>query len=178
MTAGSLATWHSLERRVRAMAERLRLLESQVQELRALSEELENELTAFSDYTEKGHLTAAPMAAPRSPFPAPTVMPRAAAHRFLQDDAENKLHMDAMRYARLLVSEIELYHKVEVELGRSHHDLYARLKPQIERSREAYQKRFAGKLGKAADYFHEEILHTLAHNDLAILGAEYPGPSA
>jgi hypothetical protein len=163
---------------VRAMAERLRVLESQVQELRVLSEELENELTTFWDYTEQGRPLPPRLAAPRNPFPAPTVLPRAAAHRVLQDDAENKLHMEAMRYARLLVSEIELYHKIEVELGRSHHDLYARLKPQIERSREAYQRRFAEKVGKAADYFHEEVLHTLAHNDLAILGAEYPGPSA
>jgi hypothetical protein len=41
-----------------------------------------------------------------------------------------------------------------------------------------YEKRFGRTLGKDFDYFHEELVKTLASNDPAVLGPDYPGPSA
>jgi hypothetical protein len=92
-------------------------------------------------------------------------------------DAEQKLHRDAMRYARLLVSEIELYNRDEVEQGRSHKDLYRRLKSHIDRSRQAYESRFGPAVIGGKNYFHEEIVRTLARSDATLLGPDYPLPA-
>ncbi len=93
-------------------------------------------------------------------------------------DADQKVHRDAKRFARLLVSEIELYNKAKVADGRKNKDLYTRLKSDIERSRQTYAKRFGKTVAKQQDYFHEELVRTLAANDHSVLGSDYPGPSA
>lgn len=93
-------------------------------------------------------------------------------------EAEEKVHRDARRFSKLLVSEIELYNKTSVEEGRRNKDLYQRLKKDIDRSRETYEKRFGRTVAKQADYFHEELVRTLAENDPALLGPGYPGPMA
>jgi hypothetical protein len=93
-------------------------------------------------------------------------------------DAEQKVHKDAKRFAKLLVSEIELYNKAKVADGRKNQDLYSRLKSDIDRSRQTFEKRFGKALSKQVDYFHDELVKTLAANDSAALGPEYPGPSA
>lgn len=92
-------------------------------------------------------------------------------------EEEKKIHKDARRFARLLVSEIELYNKAKVAEGRKNHDLYRRLKTDIERSRQTYEKRFGKTVAKQVDYFHQELVKTLAGNDPAFLGSDYPGPS-
>jgi len=93
-------------------------------------------------------------------------------------EAEQKVHKDAKRFARLLVSEIELYNKTKVADGRKNRDLYRRLKSDIDRSRQTFEKRFGKVLNKQFDYLHEELVKTLAANDSTVLGAEYPGPTA
>jgi hypothetical protein len=93
-------------------------------------------------------------------------------------EAEQKVHKDAKRFARLLVSEIELYNKIKVSDGRKNRDLYKRLKSDIDRSRQTFEKRFGKTLPKQVDYFHDELVKTLAANDPSALGPEYPGPSA
>jgi len=92
-------------------------------------------------------------------------------------EEEEKIHRDAQRFSKLLVSEIELYNKNGVEEGRRNRDLYQRLKKDIDRSRETYEKRFAHTVAKQFDYFHEELVKTLAENDPTLLGSGYPGPS-
>jgi len=92
-------------------------------------------------------------------------------------EEEQKIHRDARRFSKLLISEIELYNKNNVVEGRRNKDLYQRLKKDIERSRETYEKRFAHTVAKQVDYFHEELVRTLAENDPALLGSGYPGPS-
>jgi DNA replication initiation complex subunit (GINS family) len=93
-------------------------------------------------------------------------------------EAEQKMHKDAKRFARLLVSEIDLYNKAKVAEGRKNKDLYKRLKPDIDRSRQTFAKRFGKVLDKQFDYFHDELIKTLAANDATVLGPEYPGPAA
>ncbi len=90
---------------------------------------------------------------------------------------EEKVHRDARRFSRLLVSEIELYNKNGVQEGRQNKDLYQRLKKDIDRSRETYEKRFAHTVASQVDYFHEELVKTLAENDPVLLGPGYPGPT-
>lgn len=90
---------------------------------------------------------------------------------------EEKLHNDARRFARLLVSEIKLYNEQKVTEGRSHKDLYDRLKDDIDRSRQMYEKRVSPTVAAKFDYFYDEMVTTLAEGDASKLGSDYPGPS-
>jgi hypothetical protein len=90
--------------------------------------------------------------------------------------ADEKLHSDAKRFARLLVSEIKLYNEHHVLEGRKNKDLYLRLKRDIDRSREMYEKRVAPAVSRRIDYFHDEIIRILGDSDLSTLGSDYPGP--
>ena len=93
-------------------------------------------------------------------------------------ETEQKVHKDAKRFAKLLVSEIELYNKAKVAEGRRNWDLYKRLKSDIDRSRMTFEKRFGKALSKQVDYFHDELVKILAANDSEVLGPGYPGPAA
>ena len=90
---------------------------------------------------------------------------------------ERRLHNDARRFARLLVSEIKLYNEKKVKEGRNQSDIYDRLRDDIERSREMYAKRVAPPVAARHDYFHQELVNTLAEGDSAKLGSGYPGAS-
>jgi hypothetical protein len=92
-------------------------------------------------------------------------------------EEDEKVLRDARRFSKLLISEIELYNKNSVDEGRRNRDLYQRLKKDIDRSRETYEKRFAHTVAKQFDYFYEELVRTLAENDPLLLGSGYPGPS-
>lgn len=89
---------------------------------------------------------------------------------------EERLHSDAKRFARLLVSEIKLYNEQRVHEGRENRDIYVRLKRDIDRSREMYQKRVSPTVSRKVDYFHDELIRILGDNDPAHLGSDYPGP--
>jgi hypothetical protein len=120
---------------------------------------------------------------PLEVFPSPPVEPLPPAALAGFDDSqlselEQKVHKDAKRFAKLLVSEIELYNKSKVAEGRKNRDLYERLKSDIDRSRQTFEKRFGKVLSKQFDYFHDELVKTLGGNDPSVLGPDYPGPSA
>jgi hypothetical protein len=88
---------------------------------------------------------------------------------------ERRLHNDARRFARLLVSEIKLYNEPKVKEGRNRSDIYDRLRDDIDRSRQMYDKRVAPPVAARHDYFHQELVNTLAEGDPAKLGDSYPG---
>lgn len=90
---------------------------------------------------------------------------------------ERRLHNDARRFARLLVSEIKLYNEQKVKEGRSQRNLYERLREDIDRSRQMYDKRVAPPVAARYDYFHQELVNTLAEGDPNKLGEGYPGSS-
>ena len=90
---------------------------------------------------------------------------------------ERRLHNDARRFARLLVSEIKLYNEPKVQEGRNKGDLYERLRDDIDRSRQMYDKRVAAPVAARHDYFHQELVNTLAQGDVTKLGMSYPGAS-
>jgi outer membrane biosynthesis protein TonB len=127
----------------------------------------------------------APQAAPE-PAPAATTAPLGTARRYGRADAdlpievseeEKRLHTDARRFARLLVSEIKLYNEQKVKEGREVGDLYNRLREEIDRSRQMYEKRVSPNVAARYDYFHHELINTLAEGDPAKLGHGYPGSS-
>jgi hypothetical protein len=107
----------------------------------------------------------------------PAAAPRAGFDVSQLSEAEQRIHKDARRFARLLVFEIELYNKAKVAEGRKSKDLYRRMKLDIDRSRQTFEQRFGKTVGKQFDYFHHELVRTLAGNDPSLLGADYPGPS-
>jgi len=125
----------------------------------------------------------APVIEEPAPTPPPTAAPPpappvAAGFDLAQlSEQDQKSHRDAQRFAKLLVSEIELYNKARVQDGRKNRDLYKRLKTDIDRSRQTYEKRFGKTVGKQFDYFHEELVRILAASDASLLGSEYPGPT-
>lgn len=85
------------------------------------------------------------------------------------DDDE---HAAAKRYARLLVSEIKLYHEAQVAAGRRERDLATRLGGEIARVRTLYEQRVPPEVRQSTDYVHEELIRTLADGDASLLEAK------
>jgi hypothetical protein len=113
---------------------------------------------------------AAPEAPPKRRYGADVELPVE-----VSSDDERRFHNDARRFARLLVSEIKLYNERQVVEGREQNDLYPRLREYIDRSREMYDKRVKPEVAQKYDYFHQELVNTLAEGDTAKLGSGYPG---
>ena len=86
---------------------------------------------------------------------------------------DQDVHRKAQRFARLLVDEIKLYNQAKVAEGRKHKDLYDRLKETIEKSRATYQKRYGKTVAASGNYFQNEIIRSLAEDDLSIMGANF-----
>ena len=127
---------------------------------------------------------SAPPAAPATAAPSQFSAPLGTARRYGSADAElpvdvsddeRRLHNDARRFARLLVSEIKLYNEQKVKEGRSQGNIYERLREDIDRSRQMYDKRVAAPVAARYDYFHQELVNTLAEGDPGKLGGDYPG---
>lgn len=76
----------------------------------------------------------------------------------------------ARRTARLLVSEIRLFHEPAVHEGRRTGNLMQRLAPQIENARQAYDRQVPARVRSETDFFHQELIRTLAGGDATLLG--------
>jgi len=87
-------------------------------------------------------------------------------------DASADEEAAARRYARLLVSEIKLYHEPDVATGRRERDLGTRLGGEIARARVMYEERVALHVRERADYFQDELVRTLAGGDGTLLDVE------
>ncbi len=84
-------------------------------------------------------------------------------------------HLRAQRFARVQVAELRLYNAAAVREGRTRSDLYGALRAAIDTARQTYRREFLGAPGMP-DYLHVELLHTLADDDVKLLGESYPGP--
>jgi hypothetical protein len=140
-------------------------------------------VSSFSD-PFAGH---APMHVPASipipPEPAVVEMasthagaaaPAAAAAPWAGMSAEDAdVHRKAQRFARLLVDEIKLYNQAKVAEGRRHKDLYDRLKEDIDKSRGTFQKRYGNTAAASGEYFHNELVRSLAEDDISIMGSNF-----
>ena len=88
-----------------------------------------------------------------------------------QEVSEDEAHREeARRFARLLVSEIKLYNEEQVERGRESNDIYNRLREDIDRSREMFDKRISAEVRANQDYFTDELVRILADGDPDMLG--------
>jgi hypothetical protein len=86
---------------------------------------------------------------------------------------DQDVHRKAQRFARLLVDEIKLYNQAKVAEGRKNKDLYDRLKEVIDKSRGTYQKRYGSTVAASGNYFQNEIVRSLAEDDLSIMGSNF-----
>jgi hypothetical protein len=87
------------------------------------------------------------------------------------EDAD--VHRKAQRFARLLVDEIKLYNQAKVAEGRRNKDLYDRLKEDIDKSRGSFQKRYGSTAAASVDYFQQELMRSLAEDDISIMGPNF-----
>lgn len=108
--------------------------------------------------TERPDVPAAPSVGAARGNPTP---PRADAG----DNSKEDPNEAARRYARLLVSEIKLYHEPAVIAGRKERDLMTRLGGEISRARVLYEQRVPAGVRAGHDYFHDELVKTLAGGD-------------
>ena len=76
----------------------------------------------------------------------------------------------ARRYARLLVSEIKLYHESVVDEGRRSRDLRKRLGHEIARAKDLYDARVPPAVRTHGDFFEQELIRTRADGDATLLG--------
>ena len=86
---------------------------------------------------------------------------------------DGEIHKKAQRFARLLMDEIKLYNQAKLVEGRKHKDLYDRLREDIEKSRATYQKRYGNTAAGSADYFSQELIRSLAEDDVSLLGSNF-----
>jgi hypothetical protein len=86
---------------------------------------------------------------------------------------DQEVHRKAQRFARLLVDEIKLYNQAQVAEGRKNKDLYDRLKEAIEKSRTTYQRRYGNTVAASANYFQDEVVRSLAEDDISIMGSNF-----
>lgn len=107
--------------------------------------------------------------------PAATLEPAGATGESPAMSAEDAdVHRKAQRFARLLVDEIKLYNQPKLLEGRKNKDLYDRLKEDIDKSRSTYQKRYGATVAGPADYFSQELIRSLAEDDVSLLGSNFP----
>jgi hypothetical protein len=85
------------------------------------------------------------------------------------DDTRGEEDTSALRYARLLVAEIKLYHATAVTEGQRDRDLATRLGGEIARARVMYEQRVPPNVQARVDYFHDELVRTLANGDASLL---------
>ena len=127
--------------------------------------------TAKAQHGEAAAPAAAMSAAAAWGGPASAPAPAPATPALSPEDAD--VHKKAQRFARLLMDEIKLYNQAKVSEGRKHKDLYDRLKEDIEKSRSTYHKRYGNTAAAASDYFHQELIRSLAEDDVSLLGNNF-----
>src|SRR6202166_2230182 len=86
---------------------------------------------------------------------------------------DTEVHRKAQRFARLLMDEIKLYNQAKVADGRKHKDIYDRLKEDIEKSRATYLKRYGNTPAASGNYFNQELIRSLAEDDVSLLGKNF-----
>ncbi len=108
------------------------------------------------------------------PYQPPAGVPAGAAARILRGPlagGEEDPHDQAKRIARLLVSDIKLYNEAAIAEGKKHNDIYIRLKEDIDRAQQTYNERVPAAIRQVSDYFHDELVRSIADGRPEALGA-------
>ncbi len=89
-------------------------------------------------------------------------------------EEQRSLHIQAQRFSRVSVAEMQLSRPEAYRAGREQGNLYVSLKNEIDKARETYRKDFMT-IPSMVDYLHLELVHSAAEGDELILGTDYPG---
>jgi hypothetical protein len=87
---------------------------------------------------------------------------------------DQEVHLRAQRFARVRVAEMRLYMSQQVKEGRAQKRLYQALRGEMDRGRAQFKHEFMHS-PTMVDYFHQELVRTLANDDPSLLGNDYPG---
>jgi hypothetical protein len=90
------------------------------------------------------------------------------------DIRRQALEARARWFAKSEVARMRLFKRRALEQGRAERNIYRALRPEIEAARRTYQQDYLAVLPVIADYLHRELV-SLAHDDVNLLGPEYPG---
>jgi hypothetical protein len=131
--------------------------------VQAAREEVEEPVAAAAVASAAAPAT---MAAAAAPAPAPDAFAQMSV-------ADADVHRKAQRFARLLMDEVKLYNQAKVAEGRKNKDLYDRLKEDIDKSRNTYTKRYGNTVAASADYLNQELIRSLAEDDVTLLGPNF-----
>jgi hypothetical protein len=135
--------------------------------------QIEDGQPAYTDSTPGNAMVSTAAGAASSPMAAAAVA-TPMAQPSTPAGEESDLHKKAKRFAKLLVEEIKLYNQPKVAEGKQNHDLYDRLRADIEKSRATYDKRYGDSPVAAADYFTQELIRILADSDVSLMGTSFP----
>lgn len=91
-------------------------------------------------------------------------------------EEERELHRKAQRFGRVQVASLRLYKSDDVKTARAEGTLYKSLKLEIDAARGVFRRDFIAKSPTMVDYFHLELVRTLANDNVELLGPDYPGP--
>lgn len=87
------------------------------------------------------------------------------------------LHIQAQRFSRIKVAEMQLERPEVSQAARRQGNLYLLLRNEIDQARQAYAAQFMT-IPSMVDYLHLELVRTAAEGDESKLGADYPGQLA
>jgi hypothetical protein len=123
-----------------------------------------------------------------APAPLPAAAPAAAAETSIapwldpsKAPPQNVRRDEARRFARLVATDIRLYNEEAVVLGRRNRDLFRRLEEQIDRGREAFERRFPDLGAPGLSVLHDALVEILAGGDADLLplpATDDPPPGA
>jgi hypothetical protein len=125
-------------------------------------------------------LQIAPAPQPVAPAPAPSASSGAVhpARRLPPwadlSASDRALHIQAQRFSRVKVAEMQLARPEACQAGRRQGNLYLFLKNEIDHARQIYSTQFMT-IPSMVDYLHLELVRTAAAGDETKLGADYPG---
>ncbi len=105
---------------------------------------------------------------PTAAMPPPRAVAGTVIHGAHAVSSEGK---DPRGFADLVVRELLQYYPNEVALGKSHRDLYRRLRNEIDLRWSLYAKRFPD---EPTDYFYERLVATLGAGDVSTFGPGFP----
>ena len=88
---------------------------------------------------------------------------------------EQRLHLEAQRFARVQVAHLRLYQAEAVTRGRRQGNLYQELRAGIDTARQVFRQDYLAACASMRDYLHLELVRVLAQDDPTRLGADYPG---
>ncbi len=118
------------------------------------------------------------LAAPpvRQPEPLVAIAPAAPSAWELLSPEEQQTHLRAQRFARVQAAEMRLFESEALQTGRSQRNIYGALGKSIDAARSQFREKFFAVSPGMLDYLHLELVRTLANDDAALLGPDYPGP--